>query len=358
MKILVGVSHPKHVLIFKNVVSNLIERGHEIKIVAVEKEITEYLLNRFNMPHTTIGKNQPKFHRKLLGLPKWEYLTYKIAKEFKPDIFVGRALPHLAHVSMLLNKPFIIFEDTEIARLLHKITVPFASSIVTPECYRGDFGKKHLHFNGYFELAYLHSNNFMPDPRVLDDVGLNKNDTFTILRFVAWGASHDVGQHGIKNKKELVEELEKYGRVFITSETPLPEELEKYRISIPPEEFHSLLYYAALYVGDGGTTASEAAVLGTPAVFISTVVSGYLYDEEKYGLVHVFSDPKTGEKEGVRKALELLKDDSLKNDAQEKREKLLNGTIDVTSFMSWFIENYPESSKEMKEHPEKQYKIR
>ena len=93
MKVLIGVSHPKHAYIFKNPVNELVKRGHEVKVIAVEKEITEYLLKRFNMPYTVIGKNQPKLYRKLLVLPKWEYLTYKIAKKFKPDIFALKPHP-------------------------------------------------------------------------------------------------------------------------------------------------------------------------------------------------------------------------------------------------------------------------
>jgi len=131
MRILFGVSHPKHVYIFKNVIKNLMERNHEIKIIAVDKEITAYLLKQFNLPHIIIGKNQPKLYKKLLVLPNWEYFTYKISKEFKPDIIVGRALPHLAHISKILNTPFIVFEDTEVARALHRITLPFADAIVT-----------------------------------------------------------------------------------------------------------------------------------------------------------------------------------------------------------------------------------
>ena len=65
-------------------------------------------------------------------------------------------------------------------------------------------------------------------------------------------------------------ELEKYGRVLITSESKLPAEFEPYRVKVAPEKMHDLLYYAALYVGEGGTMASESAVLGTKAIHIST----------------------------------------------------------------------------------------
>ena len=48
-------------------------------------------------------------------------------------------------------------------------------------------------------------------------------------------------------------ELSKYARIVITSEDPLPRDLEKYRSNIPPERMHDALYYASLYAGEGAT---------------------------------------------------------------------------------------------------------
>lgn len=341
MKILVGVSHPKHVYMFKNFIFGMIEKGHEIKIVAVEKEITRYLLKRFNMPYTLIGKNQPNLYRKILFLLKWEYLTLKIAKEFKPDIFIGQAFPHLAHVSALLGKPFVVFEDTEVARQLHKFVLPFADAIVTPSCYKDDLGKKQVRFDGFFELAYLHPNYFKPKPTVLDELGLNKDDKFIVLRFVSWEAYHDFRQRGfdLETKQKLIEELEKYGQVFITSEARLEKKFEKYRINVQPEKIHDLLYYATMYIGEGATMATEAGILGTPSIYISSLVDtlGNFDDLEKnYGLVYTFQDSTLA----LEKTLQFLEKENLRASWQKKRERLLNEKIDVTKFMTEFIEKY------------------
>jgi len=37
---------------------------------------------------------------------------------------------------------------------------------------------------------------------------------------------------------------------------------------------------------------------------------------------------------------------------------MLADKINVTSFLTWFIDNYPESKKIMKENPDYQYKFR
>ena len=360
MKILVDIGHPAHVHFFKNAIWKLEADGHEVQITARDKEVALNLLDAYGFKYHNLGKNRKGLANKAIGMLKIDLELYNITRKFSPDVLTGIHSPYVAHVSKLLRIPSLIFTDTEHAKLANKLTFPFTTAICTPSCFKGDLGPKHIRYNGYHELAYLHPNYFTPDPSVLDELGLKEGERFIIMRFVAWDASHDVGHKGISMdmRRRFVSELEKYGRVLITSESELPVEFEPYRIKVAPEKIHDLLYYAAMYVGDGGTTASEAALLGTPAVFISTIVSGYLYDEENCGLVYVFSDPRTGEKEGLKRALELLKDNNLKDDARERRKELLNDKIDVTAFMVWFIENYPKSYEEMKENHEMQHRFK
>ena len=48
---------------------------------------------------------------------------------------------------------------------------------------------------------------------------------------------------------------------------------------------------------------------------------------------------------------------NIKEEWQRRRQKMLSEKIDVTAFMVWFIENYPESVRVMKETPEYQYRF-
>jgi predicted glycosyltransferase len=51
------------------------------------------------------------------------------------------------------------------------------------------------------------------------------------------------------------------------------------------------MYYADLFIGESATMASESAVLGTPAIFVSTLQAGVLNEiEEKYGLLYMISE--------------------------------------------------------------------
>lgn len=344
MKILIDIGHPAHVHFFKNTIWNLEKHGHDVMITAREKDVTIDLLRAYNISHKVLTKM--KIGK--IGLMKeWltrDYKLFNIAKEFKPDILTGILNPCVAHVSRLLGKKAVIFNDTEHATFAEAITYPFVDAICTPSCFKKDVGKKQIRYNGYHELSYLHPNHFIPNPDVLDEIGLGKNDVFVILRFVTWGASHDVGQYGIYNRIDFVKQLNRYGRVFISSEGHIDRELEKYKINISPEKMHDLLYYASLYVGEGATMATESAILGTPSIYISSLAGtmGNLDElEKRYGLLFNYNHPF----DAMGKAVELIQRPELKREWKNKKEVLLKDKIDVTKFMTWFIENYPESSR-------------
>ena len=352
MKILVDIGHPAHVHLFKNIIWNLEKDGHEIKITAKDKEIALHLLNTCGFKYEKIGKHYKKLPHKLMGLITRDYKLYKVVKEFKADILISHGSMYAAHVAKLLGKPHISLEDTENSMEQIRLYAPFTDVILTSTCFKRDLGKKQVRYNGYHELTYLHPDHFKPDPSVLDDLGLGQDDKFIILRFVSWGASHDVGHSGLtlETKRKAVKEFEKYGEVFITSESPLPSEFEKYRIRVPPEKIHDLMYYATLLYGESATMASECAVLGTHAIFCDFAGRGYTDEqEEKYGLVFNFKLEEESQIKSVEKAVELLKDNNLEKKGEKKRKKLLSEKIDVTKFMTNFIENYPESFHEYKE---------
>jgi predicted glycosyltransferase len=147
-----------------------------------------------------------------------------------------------------------------------------------------------------------------------------------------------------------VEELGKHARVFISSEGPLPEEFEKYRIKLPAVKMLDLLYYATMYIGEGATMASECAVLGTPAIYFSSLRLGYLEEQEqRYGLVYNYQDTDLQQERVVEKALDLLQRENLKEEWRAKKDRLLSEKIDVTRFVMDFIEHYPRSFQQYKD---------
>jgi predicted glycosyltransferase len=352
MRILVDMGHPAHVHLFKNMIWKLEENKHEVKITARDKDVTLNLLDAYEFNYVFLGKHRTKLASKICGAIKTNYGLYKTVKNFSPDILIGASGNfYIAQVSRLVGKPSVIFEDSEPDKSIYWLCEPFVTTICTPFCFKGKLNpKEHVRYDGYKELAYLHPNYFKPDPAILDELNLCKGDKFVVLRFVAWQASHDIGRSGfdLETKQRFVKEIEKYARVFVTSERPLPKEFEKYRIITSPHRIHDLLYYAQMLIGDSQTMTTEAGILGTPAIRCNSFVGeddmgNFIELEEKYGLIYSYQDPN----EALNKALELLKNNNLKREWQKKRENLLSEKIDVAKFMVEFIENYPQSFHEM-----------
>ncbi len=356
MKILIDIGHPAHVHYFHYAIKILESKANQIIVTTRDKEVTLNLLQKFSIPYIFTGKNKSTVFGKIFSIIRNDYHIFKTAIKFKPDVFVSFFLPFTAHVGWLLKKPVIGFTDTEHASLSIKLAKRFTDIILTPSCYHRYLGKKQINFNGYMELCYLHPNYFKPDPSILEILGIEKNEKYVILRFVSWTASHDIGHGGlnIEMKLKTIEKLSKYAKVLISSEGKLPEDLRQYQIKISPERIHDALAYASLFVGEGATMASECAMIGTPAIYVNSLSAGTLEEQEKFGLLFGFRNSKGA----LEKAIELLKSPNLKEEFQNRRKKMLFKKIDVTAFMVWFIENYPESAKIMKDNPDYQYRFK
>ena len=190
----------------------------------------------------------------------------------------------------------------------------------------------------------------------MKSLGVTYNEKYVILRFVSWGASHDIGQSGLTldEKITLVKTLSKYVKVFITSEEELVDDIKKYEINIFPHQMHDAIAYASLVIGEGATMASECAMLGTPAIYINTITAGTIQEQEKGGLLYRYSNAK-----GVmKKALDIIQTPNIKTEYKNKQKNILSSKIDVTAFLVWFINNYPKSADIMKDNPDYQYNFR
>jgi len=339
MKLLIDVTHPAHVHFFKGAARILQQHGHQVKFVARDKEITTQLLAEYNIPFQTLSK----IRKGLLGLSveliEHQSHLFRILRNYHPDMILNIGGTFIVHVGKLMGIKTCVFTDTEHAKLSNAITFPFASLICTPDCFTQDLGEKHTRYKGFQELAYLHPNQFSPNPKILTQLGLREGERFFILRFVSWGASHDVGKKGMSfnGKIKLAESLNQHGRVLITSEGDLPEVLKPLRINVSPINIHDLLFYSSMYIGEGATMASEAAILGTPSAYISPLELGYLSElDEKYHLMYHFRDGDAA----IEKLLSLAKDSELKLKHQNRLQRMLNDKIDVTAWIVNFIESF------------------
>lgn len=341
MRFAVDILHPAHVHFFRNFIGEMQSRGHDFVVTARDKECAVDLLRAYGIPVEVISEQATGAIRLIGELVGRTSRFWRLMRRFRPDFLLGIMGPTIALAGRLLPAKTVIFYDTEMATVSNWFSYPLSHVVCTPTCYQKKvIGSRHITYPGYHELSYLHPKRFTPNPEVLSAQGLDTERPIYLVRFVSWEASHDVGELGFSRaaKQDLVERLSRRGQVLISSEAPLPEALERYRFSLPVKQIHHVIAFADLLVGESATMASEAAVLGTHAIFVSKTGRGYTDEQEAdYGLVHNFTDRQSSEALTMVDRLLALED--LKGDAAQRRARLLDDKIDVTA---WMIELFEE----------------
>ena len=346
MKVIIDIGHPGHVHLFRNFAKIFISKGHSVLFTIRQKEYEAELLNHAGLPCTCLGRHYSSSAGKLWGLIIYNLKVLRLSIRFKPDLFLSHGSLYTLLSAVLLRKPNVSLEDSGNPEQV-RIYLPFTKAVLTSTSFPYRYGSRQVLYNGYHELAYLHPGYFQPDPSILEELGLAEGEFYSVVRFVAWRASHDRNQSGLTadQKLEIITHLNRHGRVFISSESPLPSPLEAYRFPLGSERLHHALAYATLFVGEGATMASESAVLGTKAIYINVISRGYLTEQEKqFGLVSCFH----GYEGVIEKIDSLLAEPELKSETKKLSERLINSKCDVTAFLVSFVEEWPESFERYK----------
>jgi predicted glycosyltransferase len=355
MKIIIDIGHPAHVHLFKYFAREMRTKGHTILFTARDKENEIYLLKKYQFPYKSFGKHYKSTSGKIFGLVKFNLQMLYYSLKFKPDLYLSHGSVYAAMVSWLLRKPHISMEDTGNIEQV-RLYLPFTKVVLTSDIFEYEYGKKQIRYNSHHEIAYLHPNYFKDNSDFLSQISLKEWEPFVIIRFVAWQATHDSGQMGLKleTKLKIIHELEKRYKVLISSESDLPDNLKEYKLKFSPEDMHLALKHADLFIGEGTTMAMEAAILGTPAFYINSLQYANVKDMEHYGLLYRFENDNNL----IQKIQEIISVPDLKKSIQSKKEKMLSEKIDLTAFLIWFVENYPESFRIMKEKPDYPYNFK
>lgn len=367
MNILVQLSHPAHFHLYKNAISQWREDGHQVYVLIKTKDILEDLLKNAGIPYCNI---LPVAHRKSkLGI-LWDMLVrdwrmLRFCQKHKIDLLTG-STPEVAQVGWLLRRKVVntTEDDAHIIGAVVKAMQPFVRCLLSPiSCNMGPIENRTIHYPGFHKLAYLHPKRFTADKEVVRRHGINPDKPYFIIRFAKLNAHHDSGVSGISTDiaQHLIGMLSPHGRIYITSERQLEPQFEQYRLQINPLDIHHVMAFATLYIGDSQSMAVEAAMLGVPSLrfndFVGAKKIGVMEElEHVYGLTYGISshEPETL----YAKVAELLgssiPDDgadrlALRDEWQNRRRRMLADKIDVTAFLTWFIEHYPQSASETKQ---------
>jgi len=335
-RIIIDICHPAEVHHFKHVYWELRKRGWVILFAAKRKDVAVNLLAAYRLPYVVFSESKKGILHKVLHLPIELWRFANIVRRFRPTFIFSNLSIHSSWVSFLFRVTHIAFIDTEHRRLLDYVTLPFAHVKLTPRAYGRHLGENHFRYNGNHEIAYLHPKRFQPDESIRQQLGLTRDEKYVILRFVGWQAFHDAGLHGLDPAKKmlLVKELASERTVLISAETALPEELLPYKLKTPVERLHDVLAFADAYIGEGGTMASEAACLGTPAIYLNTLRLGYVEEESRFGLLQQFARLDD-------QSLSAIMNTHKSQAHQQAVQRFWREQIDVSDFIVRFVDTFP-----------------
>ena len=358
MNLLFYFGHPAQYHFLRYTLKELRQKGHKITILIKTKDVLENLLIENNEEYFNIlpeGRQQSRFSI-LFGLLKRDIRLFRFALGKKYDLFVGTD-PSLSHVGFLLRIPVItvLEDDIGVIPSLAKLTYPFTSYILTPTPVKvGRYISKKIAYEGYMKLAYLH-------PHYFTTSSINIEKPYSLIRLSQLNAHHDFGIKGISEEllDRILAILTHYGKVFISSEKPLSPKYTTFQLSLNPSEIHQYLANAQILISDSQSMSMEAAMLGIPSIRFSDFAGKISVLEElehKYQLTFGISSDKP--EVLINKLNELISEKALSEKFQVLRKKMLSEKIDVTAFLVWFINNFPESVKIMKENPDYQSRFK
>lgn len=341
MKILIEAHHPGDIHFWKYPILELQKRGHAIKMVGRDRDVMKRLIHSYEWIDSQIPRRRKAGNK----FPLAEFISRQLAvfnaiRQFKPDI-VTSLFGSYCQSSWFLRKRNIIFTDSEFQHFNHKIAHPFATEIHTPTHFYKPLGKKQKFYKGIHELSFLDGRRFTPQKAKLPQYGLEPKN-YIVLRLSAWNTLHDINQSGIGERiSEFVQKFkEQYKIVISAEENRLPDSLKPFTTSFAPEDFHDILAFSRFVLTEGASTASEAACLGVPTVYINTTEPrGYLEMLEKdYGIVKNFREAESGLKAAIS-WLASLNEKEL-SDISIAKTRMIDDHIDVTEYVAKTLERF------------------
>lgn len=346
MRVLIYISHPAQFHFFKFIIKNLTLGGCKVQLLIKTKDVLEQLVKAEGLDYINI---QPVVRKNSVASIAFAQIIrtlalIKIARTFKPAVMLGTDAS-VAQAGWLLRIPVLttLEDDIDVIPKLANLTYPFTTRIVVPDvCSVGRWEKKKTGYKGYMKLAYLHPDYFLPDRTKTETFSLGKK--YCLIRLAKLTAHHDVGQKEFKLNSvlRLINIIHNRGfSVFISSESDINKNLEKYRLNIGAENIHHALYFSSLLISDSQSMSMEAAMLGVPSVRFSNFTGRISVLEElehKYKLTYGI---RTENKDLLYKKVdELLSTENLEKIFRDRREIMLKDKTDVTAYFTHLIQDY------------------
>ncbi|VTT88123.1 hypothetical protein DM2_1457 [Halorubrum sp. DM2] len=346
MRVVFFTNTPAHVHLYKHAVDRLERAGHDVLVLGRDYGCTVALLDRYELPYRLYGSCGTTKGSLFRNLPRHYARIIPAVRSFDPDVIFGVGA-YAAHAGLASRSPAVLVLDSEPTSIDHAISRPFAAAFLTPHAFQKDLGENHYQFRGFCETAYLHPDVYEPNPGIRDDLGLDADEEFVLLRFNAFGSHHDVGQSGFTpdQRRRLIETFADHATVFVSDEGGTLDlgSLPAREFDVHPALLHDALAEARLVVTDTQTVCTEAALLGTPVIrsnsFVGDGDMGNFTELERQGLVVNTTDFD----EVVSTGVDVLTDESIGAEWRRRRNEYVGGLVDLTGvIVAWAAAGGPQ----------------
>jgi predicted glycosyltransferase len=199
-----------------------------------------------------------------------------IIENHSPDICVSSGSLDMTRISFGLGIPHILLSDTPESPV-NRYCVPLSNYVFTPWIIPKDEwikyginGRRVLKYRALDPMAWL--DDFRPNKRILYDLGIDEFN-YVLLRMPETQASYLIGvdteyimllveklASNLNDVKLVV--LPRYGEQIARLKSLVKNAIVLDR----PISDHSILYYALLFIGGGGTMTQEATLMGVPTI--------------------------------------------------------------------------------------------
>lgn len=356
MRYLIFTNTPAHVHLYRNLVAALESDGQEVLVLGRDYACTKDLLEYYDMPYEIYGPQGTDFRSLVTNLPRQLAGILRRARDYDPDVIFGRTA-YAAYAGVLTGTKPVLVLDSQPSYTGPMVFSRFARAAITPKAFNRVLGSHHYTFDGLTEVAYLHPDVYSPDPTVRDDLGVDPDEQYAIVRFNAFDALHDVGTDGNTqvDRRRLLERLSDHATVFVSDEGGHLDfdDVPAREYDLHPGRIHDALAEADLLVADTGTMVTEAALLGTPAVrFVdeSEPTMGEFEELERNGIAVQHTDFD----EVLDSCVRLIEDDSATERWEELRDRYLEGKPNVTNLLRKIaerpedVETYTRSTSQLR----------
>jgi predicted glycosyltransferase len=283
LKVWIDVLTPKQALFFLPLNNLLRSEGHQTLITTRRYREAQETLRLKRVQHSVVGMHGGgTLLGKLVASGERVVKLARMVGDWHPDVAVSFSSPEATRVAFGLGIPNVAANDSPHSAMVARLTLPLSRFVCFPWIIKNSvwtaLGARMDALVSYRALdpaAWL--KRFRPSPKVLAQVGVDPDKPIIVLRTEEAFAAYLLGRASDRAPviEPMISELLKLkmvGQILVSTrygqQAPVLRRRFGRKIKVVDRvvDASSLLKYASVFVGSGGTMTVESVLLGTPSV--------------------------------------------------------------------------------------------